>query len=149
MPPGFHGRFSGYAVQWLYNLVQSEESFVSSRQVNAMAVPKQRTTETMSVSESRKQYSEILNRVYRDEEQVVIEKNGIPVAAIVPISVVRDAEMTAERRAQALASLRQVQQAFAGIPEDELERELDKALAEAKEIQLEKRAADRPSDRTS
>ena len=106
-----------------------------------MAVPKQRHTETMSVSESRKQYSDVLNRVYREEGQVIIEKNGIPVAAIVPMSVVRDAAMTEKRRAEALASLRTVQQAFAGIPEDELDRELEAAMAEAKDLQLAKRAA--------
>jgi prevent-host-death family protein len=106
-----------------------------------MAVPKRRTTETMNVSESRKQYSELLNRVYRDQEQIIIEKNGIPLAAIVPLSVVRDAEAQQERREYALATLREVQQAFAGIPEDELERELEQALAEARDIQLAKRRA--------
>ena len=114
-----------------------------------MAAPKQRTIETMSVSESRKQYSEILNRVYREKEQVVIEKNGIPVAAIVPMSVVRDAKMTEERRAAALSSLREVQEAFAGIPQDELERELEAALAEAKEIQLAKQSGRDRTDEPS
>jgi len=40
------------------------------------------------------------------------------------------------RRKEALASLRTVQAAFAGIPENELGQELEQALAEAKRIQL-------------
>lgn len=106
-----------------------------------MAVPKQRTTETMNVSESRKQYSELLNRVHRDEDQIVIEKNGIPVAAIVPMSVVRDAEIAEQHRNAAIEAFHRVQQVFADVPEDELERELATALAEAKEIQLAKQGA--------
>lgn len=106
-----------------------------------MALPKQRTTETMNVSESRKQYSELLNRVYRGEEQIIIEKNGIPLAAIVPLSVVRDAEARQRQRERARSSLREVQAALAHVPEDELEREIEKALAEAKSIQLAKRLA--------
>lgn len=42
-------------------------------------------------------------------------------------------------REMAFASLRDVQAVFEGIPEDELKRELEQGLAEAKQIQLEKR----------
>jgi prevent-host-death family protein len=106
-----------------------------------MALPKQRTTETMSVSEARQRFSETLNRVYQGDERVIIEKNGIPVAAIVPISTVRDAEITEQNRDEALNAFRRVQEAFADIPGDELERELAEALAEAKAIQRAKRAS--------
>jgi len=88
-------------------------------QVNNMALLKQRITETINVSESGKQYSEILDRVYHGEEQIIIEKNGIPLAAIVPLSVVRDAE--ARQRERVRSSLREVHAAFAHVPEDELE----------------------------
>lgn len=106
-----------------------------------MALPSKRVTESMNVSESRKQYSELLNRVHRDEQQIIIEKNGIPVAAIVPMSVVRDAELAEQNRKAAINAFHKVQNTFADIPEDELERELSKALAEAKEIQLRKHEA--------
>jgi prevent-host-death family protein len=114
-----------------------------------MAIPKQRKSETMNVSESRRQYSDILNRVYRDQEQIIIEKNGIPVAAIVPMSTVRDAEITEQNRAAALEALHMVREAFADIPEDELEHELELAMKEAKAIQIQKRAraGDSDSDR--
>ena len=97
-----------------------------------MILPEQRTTETMDESQSREQYSEILDRVQRDEEQVIIEKNGVPVAAIVPMSVVRDAKIAENRRNKALAALERIQQGFADIPEDELDREVVNAVAEVK-----------------
>ena len=107
-----------------------------------MAVPKQRTTETMSVSEARKHFSETLNRVFRDEEQVVIEKNGIPVAAIVPMSVMRDAVVTERRRAELHAAFRAPRAEFRDIPPDEIEREIEKAIREVEETRRKRRAND-------
>jgi prevent-host-death family protein len=103
-----------------------------------MALPKKPTTETMSVSESRKQYSEILNRVYRDQEQVIIEKNGIPVAAIVPISTVRDAESFASRRTDLQAAFEATRAEFRDIPPDEIEAEIAKAISEVEERRRER-----------
>jgi len=40
-------------------------------------------TQTMSASETRQNFSDVVNRVYRGEERVVIERSGIPVAAVV------------------------------------------------------------------
>ncbi|MGI8406091.1 MAG: type II toxin-antitoxin system Phd/YefM family antitoxin [Thermomicrobiales bacterium] len=95
-----------------------------------MALPKQPTTETMSVSESRKQYSEILNRVFLDDERIVIEKNGIPIAAIVPLSVVRDAEEKQRWRESLLQAWHDAQPGFVGVDEEEAEREIAEALDE-------------------
>ncbi len=72
---------------------------ISSRQVWTMAAQEQRRTETMSVPESRKERSEVLNRVGQEEEQGIIARNGIPVTAIVPMWVVCDAATTEKRRA--------------------------------------------------
>jgi prevent-host-death family protein len=41
------------------------------------------TTETIKSSEARQHFSEILNQVFRREKRVLVEKSGIPVAAIV------------------------------------------------------------------
>jgi len=100
----------------------------------------------MNVSESRRQYSEILNRIYRDEEQVIIEKNGIPVAAIVPMSVVRDAELTEERRAELRAAFEATRAEFRDIPPDEIEREIEKAIAEVEEERRQRRSRSTSAD---
>lgn len=98
-----------------------------------MALRKQRTTETMSEADAREQYSEILERVRKDDEQVIIEKNGVPVAAIVPLSVVRDAETTERRRQNLREAFETTRKAMRGVPPEEIEREIEKAVAEVEE----------------
>lgn len=96
-------------------------------------------TETKTVSEARRTFSETLNRVYRGEARVIIEKNGIPVGAIVSatdMERLRDMDLRAER---AIKAFEDIQAAFADVPEDELERELAKAIAEAKTIRRQQR----------
>jgi prevent-host-death family protein len=103
------------------------------RQASPMALPKQRTTETMSVSEARRHFSDALDRVRRDDVRIVVEKSGIPVAAVVPISVLEDDEGHERRRQEAIASLRAAHAGFVGVPEDEIEREIAEALEEVKQ----------------
>jgi len=106
-----------------------------------MALPKQRTTETMSEADSRARYSEILERVLQDEDRVIIEKDGVPVAAIVPLSVVRDAETTERRRQDLREAFEATRKAMRGIPPDEIEREIENAIAEVEESRRQRRNA--------
>jgi prevent-host-death family protein len=41
-------------------------------------------TKTIKASVARQQFSKMLNEVFRGESRVVVEKSGIPVAAIIP-----------------------------------------------------------------
>jgi prevent-host-death family protein len=53
----------------------------------------------MGVTEARNQFSQLLNRVHRGEELLVVEKLGIEVAAIIGINEYREFEkFLAERR---------------------------------------------------
>ncbi len=45
--------------------------------------PRSRTSEIIKASEARQQWSQILNRVFRGETRVLVEKSGIPGAAII------------------------------------------------------------------
>ena len=40
-------------------------------------------TQTMNISQARDHFSQLIKKVYRKETRVVVEKSGIPVAAIV------------------------------------------------------------------
>ncbi len=100
-----------------------------------MAVPKQQSTETMSVSDARKRFAETLNRVRETDARIVVEKSGIPVAAVVPLSVLKDAEDKELRRQEAIEALRKAQSGFADVSEEEAEREIAKALEEIKQEQ--------------
>jgi len=88
---------------------------------------------TMKASEVRDKWSEAVDTVANDRARIRIERSGIPVAALVSP---RDLEWLAERDRR-LAELRetveQMRAAFADVPEQEIEREVAKALEEARE----------------
>lgn len=90
----------------------------------------------MNVSEARKQFSDLLNRVHRDEELIVVEKSGIPMAGIVPMSVVQAAQKKQAGRQALLDFLQRPRSGFEGVSEEEAEREIEKALAEIKQERL-------------
>lgn len=99
-----------------------------------MALPKQRTTETMSVSEARQKFSETLDRVRQEDVRIVVEKSGIPVAAVVSVDDMRRLERLEKDRAERMRDLREALQMtreeFRGIPGDVIEREIQKAIDE-------------------
>jgi prevent-host-death family protein len=122
----------------LYNLVNRLD--VADEGDQTMADELTPTT-TVKASEARQRFSELVNRVHETGERVVIEKNGAVVAAIVSRKDLRDLTYLDERRARAKAALERLQAAFAGAPEEELQRQLDQALAEVRAEMREERRA--------
>lgn len=100
-----------------------------------MALPKKPAFETMNVTEARKQFSETLNRVHRGEARVVVEKSGIPVGVLVSPEDAEELRLLDEKSERALKALEAMQAAFADVPEEEFDRELKRAIADAREIQ--------------
>jgi prevent-host-death family protein len=97
-----------------------------------MALPKTPALETMNVSEARKQFSETLDRVHRREARVVVEKSGIPVGAIVSMDDLEQLKRIDRNRTQLLEAMTNIARHFEDVPEAELEREVEKAIAEVK-----------------
>jgi prevent-host-death family protein len=95
-----------------------------------MAAKKNPTLETKTVSEARRTFSETLNRVYRGEARVTIEKNGIPVGVLVSPQELSDIEEMQRRRDELHAALEETRAAFDDVPPDELAREIDQAIKE-------------------
>ena len=95
------------------------------------------TTRTMTISEIKRSLSALVNEVHRGDTRVLIEKSGIPVAALVSLQdlerLARLDEQRDERR-QILATLRAP---FRGVPTEEIEREAAKAIGE---VRAERRA---------
>jgi prevent-host-death family protein len=87
-------------------------------------------TQTMKISEVRSQLNTLVNRVYRKETRVVVEKSGIPVAGLVSADDLRRLDQLDREREQRFAVLDDMREAFAGVPEEEIERETDRITAE-------------------
>lgn len=97
-----------------------------------MALPKSPSIETSNVSETRKHLSETLDRVHRREARVVVEKSGIPVGAIVSMDDLEQLRQIDQKRFRLFEAMANIARHFEDIPEDELEREVEKAIAEVK-----------------
>jgi prevent-host-death family protein len=83
----------------------------------------------MAVAEARQRFSQILDDVREGNEPVIIEKSGVPVAAVVPLTVLdRDRRWAAER-AERIALLERMRQPFRDVPTDEIETQVRKAIA--------------------
>ena len=100
---------------------------------------------TVKASEARQKLSGLLNEVFDRKARVVIQRSGIPVAAVVsPADLAYLEKMEAEReeRFRVLADMREP---FEGVPSEEIKREVERAIAE---VRREKRAEASAGDST-
>ncbi len=92
-------------------------------------------TQTIKASAVRQQWSEVLNTVFRKETQVMVEKSGIPVAAIISTDDLARLQRLEAERNKDFAILDEIRAAFKDVPADELEQEVTKALAAVRQEQ--------------
>jgi len=90
-------------------------------------------TETMTASQVRQEFASTINRVAKEETRVIVEKNGVPVAVMLPISDLRRLERMDEQFQRDWEIVEAFRRPFRDIPADEIEREAAKAIAEARE----------------
>src|SRR5216684_935941 len=86
-------------------------------------------TQTMKASDARQNFSQVLNRVFKGEMRVVVEKSGIPVAAIVSASDLETLNRAEEQRKRDFAILDEIGLAFKDVPPEEIDGEVAKAVA--------------------
>jgi prevent-host-death family protein len=89
-------------------------------------------TETMNLAEVRDQLTGLVNRVRRKEARVLVEESGVPVAAIVSPEDLRRLDQLDEEREADFAVVDELREAFKDVPAEEIEREADRAIAEAR-----------------
>jgi prevent-host-death family protein len=98
-------------------------------------------TKTIKASVARQQFSRLINDIFRQENRVLIEKSGIPVAAIISAKdFTRLARLEAERNRD-FAILDEMRDAFKDVPPEEIELEVARALSE---VRKEKRRKQSP-----
>ncbi len=89
-------------------------------------------TETMKISDVRGQLNKLVNRVYRKEARVIVEKSGIPVAGIVPPEDLERLARLDEEDQDLWSIVDEIREAFKDVPPEEIEREAERALAEVR-----------------
>lgn len=93
-------------------------------------------TQTMKISDVKNRLSSLVNEVYRKETRVLVEKSGIPVAAIVSVDDLKRLSQLEREREERFAVIDRVREAFKDVPPEEIELETDRIIAR-------NRAADR------
>src|ERR1700730_16472733 len=89
-------------------------------------------TQTMNVTDAREHWSQVINAVFRRQKRVVLEKAGIPVAALVSTEDLARLRRYDAQRAADRAFVNHIGELFADIPDDELERDIALAVEEAR-----------------
>ncbi|HET7034924.1 MAG TPA: type II toxin-antitoxin system Phd/YefM family antitoxin [Thermomicrobiaceae bacterium] len=92
----------------------------------------QTRTEPMKLSAAKQQFSQVVNRVFRREARILVEKSGIPVAALVSVEDLRRLEQLDAEWARDFAVFDEVGAAFAGTSPEEIEQETARAVAQAR-----------------
>ena len=93
------------------------------------------TRRTVKASEARQRLSGLLNEVFAQETRVVIQRSGIPVAAVVSPADLASLEKMEAEREERFRVLAEMRAPFAGVPSEEIEREVERAIAEVRREQ--------------
>lgn len=89
-------------------------------------------TQVMKASDVRQQWSQLLNKVFRNHTRIVVEKSGIPVAAVISAEDLERFTRLEEQRERNFAVLDEVGEKFRNVPPEEIEQEVSKALREVR-----------------
>jgi prevent-host-death family protein len=97
-------------------------------------------TQTMKISDVKNKLSSLVNEVYRKETRVLVEKAGIPVAALVSAEDLKALARLDAQRAERRRAVDAMREPFRGMPPAEIERETAAAVAEVQEEMRAERA---------
>lgn len=103
-----------------------------------MAAPHRPVEKIMNVTDTKQQFSKVLNEVARGESYVVVEKSGAPVAAIISQRELEEYRQLRDRDQANRERLHQSMMEFSRRLEDIPEAELERVLAEARREYREK-----------
>ncbi len=90
-------------------------------------------TQTMKISEVKNTLSSLVDQVYRKEIRVLVEKSSIPVAAIISADELKRFTQLEREREERFAVIDRMREAFKDVPSEEIEREADRSVTEARE----------------
>lgn len=93
-------------------------------------------TQVMKASEVRQQWSQLLNLVFRGQTRVVVEKSGIPVAAVISAEDLNRLSKLEKQREERFKVLDAIGGAFKDVPSNKL---FSKVASAVEEVRKERR----------
>jgi prevent-host-death family protein len=86
-------------------------------------------TQTMKISDVKNTLSSLINAVYRKEIRILVEKSGIPVAAIVSADDLERLSRLERAQDDSFKVIDELREAFKDVPPEEIERETDRIIS--------------------
>jgi|SRR5215207_648756 prevent-host-death family protein len=90
-------------------------------------------TQVMKISDVKNTLSSLVNKVYRKETRVLVEKAGIPVAALVSADDLNRLQQLDRAWNERTNAIERFSQAFADVPTEEAEAEVTRIIAERRQ----------------
>lgn len=87
------------------------------------------TIKPIQMTELIQHLSSLVNEVARQQTRVLIEKDGIPVAALISADDLRLFTRLEEQRAERFKVIDEIREAFKDVGPEEIERETDRIIA--------------------
>ncbi len=87
-------------------------------------------TQAMKASEVRMQWGKLLTKVFTNQTRVVVEKSGIPVAAVISVDDLKRLTQLEKQRNERFKALDRMRDAFKDVPPKEAEREINRAITQ-------------------
>ena len=91
---------------------------------------RERATKLMPITEVKNALSCVVNAVHGNETRGIIAKRGVPVAAIVSAADLDRLVRNEHERDERFKVIDRMREAFKDVPDEEIEREADRAVAE-------------------
>ncbi len=92
----------------------------------------------MTISEIKTTLASLVNRVSRNETRVLVEEDGVSVAAIISADDLSRFVQLEREREERFAVIDRIREAFADVPLDKLEREAARSVAAARQRRRER-----------
>lgn len=89
-------------------------------------------TQTLKASDVRSNWSQLVNQVFRGETEVVVEKSGIPVAALVSAQDYQKLQQIKQARERDFAVIDRMRTAFRDQSPEEIEKKVNEAVLEVR-----------------
>lgn len=97
-----------------------------------MAKRGQPVIETVKASDARQHWSELLNKVFGGQVRVVVEKSGIPVAALISAEDFQHFQLLEAQRHERFHALEETWEAFADLPAADVDQAITRVIAEVR-----------------
>ncbi len=89
--------------------------------------------QTLKASYVRSNWSQLLNQVFRGETEVVVEKSGIPVAALVSAEDFQKLQQMKQQKKENLALLSEIRSAFKDQTPEQIQSAVTQAITEVRQ----------------